>query len=278
MSTPDPVWIDGEIRARADARIGVDDRGFLLGHGAFETMRIGEGVLRRWERHRARLLGGLHYLGVAPPACLDGVQAVAQRLASELSVRDGVARLTVSAGEGGGGLEGTAGAKPHAVLTVRPRPITPESVSVTVLETPRRGGFPGERFKLSGYAGLIAARREARTAGFDRAVVTCASGGVLACADCATLYWIADGRIYTPALTAGALPGVARAALMDAAHAAGLEIEEVSATPDVLRGAEAAFMTNAVEGVVAISRVDDVRLDAGHPLLARARRLEAGAL
>ena len=277
MSAPDPVWIDGEIRARADARIGVDDRGFLLGHAAFETMRISEGALRRWDRHHARLLGGLAYLGIAPPACLDGVEAGALHLASGLGVKDGVARLTVSAGEGGAGLDGAPDAQALAVLTVKPRPAPPQSVSVTVLDAPRRSGSPGERFKLSGYADLIAARREARAAGFDRAVVTCAAGGVLACADCATLYWIIERRIQTPSLSGGALPGVARAALMAAARADGLEIEEVSATPDVLRGAEAAFMTNAVEGVVAISRVGDRPLDPGHPLLARARALEAGA-
>lgn len=270
------VWINGELRDARTAGVGVDDRGFLLGHAAFETLRVDAGVILRWPRHLARLRGGLDFLGIAAPDHLAGVEAAAAQLAQNAGLEAATARLTVTAGEGGGGLQGRAGEAATAVLTLGPRPTAPNAVSVKVLEAPRRGAMPAEAFKLSGYAGLIEARRCAQEAGFDRAVVT-GPGGKLACADCANIYWITGQRVQTPALSCGALPGTARAALIEAARADGLEIEEVLAGPDALRQADAAFMTNAVEGVTAIANIGGVAMDVEHALLARLRALEARA-
>ena len=269
-----PVWIDGAVVEDAAARVSVEDRGFLLGHGAFETLRWTGGGILRWPAHRARLEGGLAYLGVERPAALDAVPAAAQSLADRLGLAEAVARLTVSAGAGGGGLDAPPGLAARAVLTLKPRPAPPAAVSVRVVAGARRAGSPGERFKLSGYADLIAARREAREAGADRAIVT-GPAGALACADCANLFWIEGRRILTPSLRAGALAGVTRAALMETGRAGGLVMEEVEAGPGALARADAAFMTNAVEGVTAISAVNGAAKPAGHDLIARVRALAA---
>lgn len=271
-----PVWIDGRICNGDEARVSLADRGFLLGHGAFETLRVTGGAVRRWPAHRKRLEGGLAYLGLTAPALLDEVPRATRELADAAGVQDGVARLTVTAGAGGPGLEARTHAAPTCVLTVKPRPVPPSAVSVAIVAGARRSGSPGEAFKLSGYADLIAARLSAKAGGAERAVVT-GPGGALACADCANLYWIKGSRVFTPALETGALSGVTRTALLSAAALHGLEIEAVRAGPQALLEAEAGFMTNAVEGVVAISAVDGVRKDAGHALIARFSRLEAQA-
>lgn len=273
--TNEAVWIDGEVMERADAVIGVDDRGFLLGHAAFETMRWTQGRLRRWDAHRARLEGGLAYLGVECSSLLDRVPQAAAELARRLNLTDAAARLTVSAGEGGGGLVLRPQASAHMVLTLKARPAPPSSVSVQIVDGARRSGAPGERFKLSGYADLIAARRDALAQGADRAVVT-GPGGRLACADCANLFWISEDAVRTPALDVGALAGVTRTALIAAARAHKIEVAEVRAEARDLITAEAAFMTNALEGLVAISTVNGQGKRMDHPLMTRLRELEGG--
>ena len=268
------VWIDGVIRPAAEAGVGVADRGLLLGHAAFETVRCTDGRLRRWPAHRARLEGGLAYLGVARPAVLDHVEAGAEALAQRQGLSDAVARLTVTAGEAGPGLEGDRDVAPRVILSVKARTPAPSAVSTVVFSQPRRSGSPGERFKLSGYGDLIAARAQARAAGADRAIV-CGPGGVLACADCANLFWIRAESVFTPALATGALPGVTRAAMLTAAQRAGIDIKEVCAAPSDLDQAQAAFMTNAGEGVTAIASVNGRALDPDHALIDALSRLEA---
>lgn len=275
--TQRPIWLDGEIARGDRALFGPEDRAFLLGHAAFETLQCRDGVLRRWTRHQDRLLAGLAYLGIPAPARLADLPAGAADLARAVDSGDAIARVTVSAGAGGRGLEAGPGAAPRLLLTLAPRPAPPDAVSVALIPGPRRAGSPGERFKLSGYADLIAARREARAVGAERAVVT-GPGGALACADCANLFWITGDQVFTPALDAGALPGVTRAVVLQAAAAAGIDIVEVRAGVDALAYAQAAFMTNAAEGVVAVTSVNGAELAPAHPMIRRIRELERAAL
>ena len=58
------VCLNGELIAAADARIDPSDRGFLLGDGLFETMAVKGGVVRRLDRHLARLHEGVAILGI----------------------------------------------------------------------------------------------------------------------------------------------------------------------------------------------------------------------
>lgn len=268
----DEVWLDGRFVARDKAQVSIDNRGYLLGEGAFETIRLQAGRLRRWDLHRARLTKGLSFLGLK--AELDDLDGVAEALAARSGLTDGVARLTVTGGDRGGGLE-PAGERGSCLLTVRPRPAKAQAIRVAVLPDPRRAGLPSERYKLCGYGGMIEARRVARSRNADRAVVT-GRGGALACADCANLFWIKADRIFTPVIEVGALPGTTRAALIAACAAEGLVIEEVAEDVSALLDADAAFTTNAVEGIMPIARIDHQELRIDHQAIERLTTLESG--
>lgn len=101
--------------------------------------------------------------------------------------------------------------------------------------------------------------------------------GAPVCADCANIVFVADGGLITPPVAAGALPGTARAALIDAARAAGTPIAERTLSPEEAAAAPAAFILNAVMGVVAVTSLDGKLLDPDHSLVARAASLEADA-
>lgn len=268
----DDVWLDGRFVSRSEARLGVDNRGYLLGEGAFETMRLRGGRLRRWSRHRARLAQGLKFLGLN--AELDSLDEVAKTLAARLGMQEGVARLTVTGARGGGGLDGVD-QKASCLLTLRPQHSLPHAIGVAILPEPRRAGLRSERFKLSGYGGLIEARRVARTLGADRAVVT-GRGGALACADCANLFWIKSGQIFTPAIDVGALPGTTRASLIEACAAEGLGVEEVEEGAAALLESDACFTTNAIEAIMPIARVDHQDKPFDHQIVQRLIGLESG--
>jgi len=73
--------------------------------------------------------------------------------------------------------------------------------------------------------------------------------------------------------TGGALPGIPRGAVLELAHAARIGAHEVSLTLDDLRGAEEAFLTNAVAGLVPLVSVDGAKVGSGKPgLLTRRLR------
>ena len=270
------IWLDGEFLDADAARLSVADRGFLLGDAAFETLTaVPPGPPRRWARHRDRLTGALDWLEIAPPdwsAVLDA----AIRLSTASDAPRLALRLTVSRGAYGGGLAAPSGRPGTVLLTARPAPPPPAAIRLATTPDARRAGLVSERFKLACYAEPLAARRAALAAGADMGLMVSARDSAPVCADCASLFWIEEDAVFTPPVSEGALPGTTRAALIAAAARDGLVIAERRARPG-LAGAQAAVLTNAVMGVVAVSALDARPLDLAHPLVARLKALEAVA-
>ena len=58
------IWCNGQLLAPETARIDPRDRGFTLGDGLYETIRVRDGRLLRIDRHFARLGEGLRLLDI----------------------------------------------------------------------------------------------------------------------------------------------------------------------------------------------------------------------
>jgi len=94
--------------------------------------------------------------------------------------------------------------------------------------------------------------------------------GELACAGAANLFWIADGRLFTPALHCGVLNGIARGRVINLARTLDVEVLEVSAHSQVLDLAEAVFLTNSLIGVRPVRRFEEETFGS-HALVERLR-------
>ena len=70
------------------------------------------------------------------------------------------------------------------------------------------------------------------------------TAGHAACATAANIFWVVDGRLYTPSLSCGVLDGVIRARILASAS-----VSEVRAGLDGVLKADAAFLTNSLIGI-----------------------------
>jgi branched-chain amino acid aminotransferase/4-amino-4-deoxychorismate lyase len=233
-----------------------DDRGFTLGDGLFETVLARRGELVGLAAHLDRLAAGCAVLGLPPPD-----RAAAERLmrralaAAGLEAARAAVRLTLSAGSGGRGLDRPADLEPRLIASAAPAP-RPEAPARLVTATARRNDqSPASRLKTLSYLDNVLARAEARAAGADEALML-NTRGELACAAAANLFWIADGRLFTPALSCGVLAGTARAQVLARAAALGVPACETRAGPEAPAAAEAVFLTNALIGVRPVAEVD----------------------
>jgi len=228
------------------------DRGFTLGDGLFETVLWADGRLHDLDAHLARMDAGCAVLGLPAP---DRV-AVAARLGAAvadagLAHARAAARLTLTAGSGGRGLDRPEPLAPALVATAAPAPKPSGPMRVIVSRVRRNEGSPAAGLKTLSYLDNVLARREARAADADEALML-NTRGELACAAAANLFWIAGGRLFTPALGCGVLPGVVRARVMAAA-----EVTEVAAGPEILAEAEGIFLTNSLIGLRSVSAVGE---------------------
>src|SRR5436190_24254994 len=76
---PGHVWVDGRLLPAEAAHISAFDRGFQLGDGVFETLRVRGGRPAELEEHLARLRRSADGLDIALPDGLDDALAAAIR-------------------------------------------------------------------------------------------------------------------------------------------------------------------------------------------------------
>src|SRR5438552_1402422 len=113
------------------AQIPVDDRGFLLGDGLFETVLFKDGEPVLWDAHVARLNRGCAAIGLPQPdpALLDleARRAIAE---AKLDEARAAVRLTWTAGSGGRAIGRPEPLDPRLVVTaaLSERPEAPASV------------------------------------------------------------------------------------------------------------------------------------------------------
>jgi len=233
-------------------RIVLDDvrRAFLYGDGIFETILARRGRLVLWTGHWRRMAEAAAVVGLTPPPDPAAVRAAIEALLRSNGTPEAAVRLTLwRAGPAGFDPGGETAAR--WLVESRPYAAGPfPSVRCVVSALVRRDERSVlSRIKTVSYAGSVLARREARAAGFDEALLLNGADD-LAEASAANLFFVRRGAVYTPSVECGILPGIVRAAVLGLCRAAGFPAEEGRYRPSDLAEADEVFLTNSLRGVV----------------------------
>lgn len=274
------LWLDGALLPDKAAAIPVTDRGLLLGEGLFETLAAWDGRILELEAHLERLTRSASVLGLPLGWSVEALAAAMTSLLVAERLTDGrtVLRLTLTGGDGPRGLLPAAQARPRLLITARPMDALPASPAVIVVApfavsatSPLRG------HKTLSALEQILARRHAAALGADEALMVNTAGHLVE-ASAANLFLVADGRLLTPPLSDGALPGVTRARVLDLAAEAGIGVDaDTSLGLQDLAAAEEAFLTNSLIGIRPVASAAGHRFDIGPlTLTARLQDLLAG--
>jgi len=247
--------------------------GFAHGFGLFETMKLAEGRLCFWEAHWARLTRSAQALGLAVDCEADTVLQMIRKLVRDENMRDGAVKLSLLQ-------EGEA---PRFFAYARPAVPPPQSGVRLLLGW----DFPlNERSLLAGhkthnYMENMLLLRACRAEGyFDR--IRLNTAGALVETTIANLFFILGGRLCTPALETGILPGVIRSEVLVSAEAAAMELEEGVFPAECLNEAEALFVTNSILGILPVDCVVGMQgvlsIASGvHPMVKELKRAIASA-
>lgn len=231
------LWLNGAVLDPVTARIDPSDRGFTLGDGVFETIHARDGVAPHLARHFARLAAGAARLGIPLPWPQDAVTAAIATIAPQ---GDTALRLTLTRGPGPRGLAPPAECHPTMLLTAGLLPPLGPVRAIVAQGTRRNERSPLAGIKSLNYLDNILARSEAAEAGADDAILL-NTRDVVAEASAANLFARLGGEWLTPRLADGALPGIARARLLEG----GFAREAILPLP-ALRRAEAVFLSSSL--------------------------------
>src|SRR3712207_7552537 len=90
---PDLLWLSGDVLPFADARLGVEDRGFQFADGVYEVVRLYNGRPFTLAQHLARLAQSCGGIDMALPLGADALTEVVHKLCAKSQVRDGMLYL-----------------------------------------------------------------------------------------------------------------------------------------------------------------------------------------
>jgi branched-chain amino acid aminotransferase len=112
------------------------------------------------------------------------------------------------------------------------------------------------------YTNSMLAKREAKLAGYDEALLMDVQGYVSEGSG-ENLFMVKNGRLITPPLSASILAGVTRDSIITLAREEGLTVSEEMITRDQLYLADEVFLTGTAAEVTPIREVDDRKIGEG---------------
>lgn len=219
------------------------------GEGVFETLKVVDGLPIALSRHLARLIGGASRLGLDAP----DLAAIHQAIDRELTNNPwslGRLRITWTA---------------RSVLEVESRAAALPSPTASVLTSDwrRDEGGPLVGIKSTLREGESEALEAVQIRGADEALIANRAGDLCE-GTTSNIFYVIDRELRTPALSAGCLPGIARALVLEWFGA-----REVAEPIVFLNRATEAFLTSSLRDVQPIATIDGRSYPAPGPITQR---------
>jgi aminodeoxychorismate lyase len=251
------VFLNGQFLPEAQAVVSVNDRGFLLGDGLFETMRVAGGKPFRFAQHLERLVRGADFLKIKPPFTPRELEKFAGQLIEQNQVPEAILRLTLTRGPGERGYTPSGEGQPTLVMTLHPAPPLEKPFEWSLVTSPFRipAADPLASFKTTSKILHVMARAEAAERGADEALLLNTNGEVAETAS-GNLFWVYDDTICTVPTGRGVLPGITRAVVLEICQALGLETNKRAIKPEALRNSGGLFVTQSALGIVPVVAFD----------------------
>jgi branched-subunit amino acid aminotransferase/4-amino-4-deoxychorismate lyase len=228
--------------------------GFMHGYGVFETVKVqGEGPVFLPE-HLQRLQFGLAALGMQLPDSLETIAERCRELTAANAIERGFLKIICVLDEQG---------KTETIIHTGSRFYEKEYATgyrLGLAEARRNETSRLCQIKSLNYAENILEQRAASARGFDEALFLNIAGHVSeACR--ANIFWIKDGRVFTPSLSCGILPGIIRRKIIELCVFLNVPVCEGSFGLDELRGGDEIFLTSSLLEIMPVSLFETRPLD-----------------
>ncbi|MBM3687715.1 MAG: 4-amino-4-deoxychorismate lyase [Actinobacteria bacterium] len=258
-------WVSqaGGLVDAEHARVSVLDHGFTVADGVFETLKVTDGVPFAITRHLNRLERSAEAMGLPAPDRARVLLAVRETLDANAPLLGDFARLRITYTAGDAPLGSDRGeAGPTLVVAASAMKPWPESAAVITVPWPRNERSPLAGVKSTSYAENVLALARAHEHGAGEALVPDTQGRLCEGTG-SNVFIVVEGRLITPTLATGCLPGVTRDLVLEWADAVEEDVP-FSAIGD----ADEVFITSSTRDVQPVHRVDARSLAAPGPVTA----------
>jgi D-alanine transaminase len=263
------VYLNGAYIPREEAKVSVEDRGFLFGDGVYEVIRARDGGLFTADEHLARLQEGMRALEIdaGRAASVRTLRSVGEELLDRNDRTEGDATIYVQVTRG-------AAPRAHAYPGAGCQP-------TVYLSTARFAHPPGLHDSGAGAITLpdlrwtrcnlktvnllpnVMAKQRAVEAGAFEAMLI--RDGVITEGASTNVFGVIDGRLRTYPASHYILGGITRTVILDMAREMGIPVEEQGIRVEEIPRLEELFATGTTTDVMPLVRVDGRQVGSGKP-------------
>lgn len=261
------VYLNGEYMPHEEARVPVDDRGFLFADGVYEVIRLYQGRPFLMAEHLRRMAHGLAELQID----LDGLEdlaSIASSLVEQngLHAAEGIIYIQIT--------RGTAprkhafpddGTPPTVYLAVRPLTLHPDAffekgvAAITVPDT----RWTRCDLKTISLLPNVLANQQAKEAGAFEALFV--RDGVVLEGSLSNLFGVYDGTLVTYPKCNYILPGITRDYVLEIAAELDIPAVEAPIFADRLHQADELFLSGTTTEIMPVNLVDGRPIGSGRP-------------
>jgi branched-chain amino acid aminotransferase len=247
------LWVDGSLVPADAAVIRADDHGLVVGDGVFETCKVVDGQVFALSRHLRRLRTSAAGLGLDydETAVRAGIAAVTEGVAGSVRLR-----VTVTGGPAPYG-SSRGDAAPSLIVATSAWRGWDATADVAVVPWTRNERSATAGLKTTSYAENVVALARATERGASEAILANTRGEL--CEGTGSNVFVGvGGRLVTPPLDSGCLPGITRELLLEWLG----DVAEEPLPLAALAGADEAFLASSTRDVQPIRAVDGTPLPA----------------
>jgi branched-chain amino acid aminotransferase len=259
---------NGEIRQSSDRLASFGQVGLLSGWGVFSTMRIYDGVLFAWERHWSRMASDARRLRVPFPAGRDEVAENLKRLIAANEAWNATLRLAVVRNRGGlwegpGERDFDIVALTADVYPWRESLLGGDGVKLGLIPHGRHAANEFAGAKILSWAQNLVCYERAHEQGYDEVVLLNERGEVSECTS-GNIFAVYGGRVLTPPLSSGCLPGITRALLLEEVPVPEFQIQEKVLAPSDLESADEVLITSTTRELLPVAAIEGLKIRSAH--------------
>jgi branched-chain amino acid aminotransferase group I len=256
------VHLNGTLVPRSKAHLSISDHGFLYGFGLFQTMRVYNGNIFMLDRHVQRLTEAAQFIGIGDKIAGIDLEKACKEIVKINDLKTARVRLTVTNGKGTALPWEDPGGNPTVLVTAVPYvPISEEKynqgfkVGIAAVRRTRQN-IIASSLKSLNYMINVMARMEVARRGQDEALLL-NEDGYIAEGGASNIFFVRSGRLVTPAINSGIIPGVTREAVMELAAGLDIVLSEGTVGKQIFKQCEEAFMTNSMIEIMPVTSISD---------------------
>ncbi|MFZ5969372.1 MAG: aminotransferase class IV [Bacillota bacterium] len=257
------ISVNGKLIDSKEPCISPVHEGYMYGYGLFETIKVSEGRPVFLKEHIDRLLDGCQRIKLKETDFLYNIEALGCELLQANNIQTGVLRVLYAK---------DTDEHYHLVISTREFAYDEEKYKkgfqLCFSSIKRNPDSLLVYVKSNNYLENMLARQGAREKGFDEVVFLNCYGNVCE-GTISNIFFVKEGRLYTPSVDCGILPGIMRKKVMDLGRKMGLSVKTGEYEKKCLLEADEIFITNSLMEIMPVSKLDDKIFDLEHNTMTR---------